>query len=131
VRQPDRGDPTRDLRLNRNLTRFCAGLNTPFVYITKGVESAPWQTRRYPAVTKVQGIDRAKSRELAHRVTSCVEVTLLWRKLDNALTLRLVEIATGIEFEIGVQPEDAFDAFNHPYAYLRVPKLDSLNLLAA
>jgi hypothetical protein len=131
VRQPDRGDPTRDLRLNRNLTRFCAGLNTPFVYITKGVESAPWQTRRYPVVTKVQAIDRAKSRELAHRVTSCVEVTLLWRKLDNALTLRLVEIATGIEFEIGVQPEDALDAFNHPYAYLRVPKLDSLNLLAA
>ena len=82
-------------------------------------------------VTKVQTIDRAKSRELAHRVTSCVEVTLLWRKLDNALTLRLVEVATGIEFEIGVRPEDALDAFNHPYAYLRVPKPDSLNLLAA
>jgi hypothetical protein len=75
-------------------------------------------------VTNVQALDRAKSRELAHRVTSCVEVTLLWRKLDNALTLRLVELATGIEFEFGVRPEDAL-------AYLRVPKPDSLNLLAA
>jgi hypothetical protein len=80
-------------------------------------------------VTNVQAIAPAKSRELAHRVTSCVEVTLLWRKLDNALTLRLVEVATSIEF--GVRPEDALDAFNHPYAYLPVPKPDSLNLLAA
>jgi hypothetical protein len=37
----------------------------------------------------------------------------------------------GIEFEFGVRPEDALDAFNHPYAYLRIPKPDSLNLLAA
>jgi hypothetical protein len=82
-------------------------------------------------VTNVQAIDQAKSRELAHRVTSCVEVTLLWRKLDNAITLRLVDLATGTEFEFGVRPEDALDAFNHPYVYLRVPKPDSLNLLAA
>ena len=82
-------------------------------------------------VMNVQAIERAKSRELAHRVTSCVEVTLLWRKLDNALTLRLVEAATGIEFEFTVQPEDALDAFNHPYAYLPVPKPDFSNLLAA
>ena len=82
-------------------------------------------------VTNVQAIDRADSRELAHRVTSCVEVTLLWRKLDNALTLRLVEVGTGLEFEFVVRPEDALDAFNHPYAYLPVPKPGSLNLLAA
>jgi hypothetical protein len=82
-------------------------------------------------VTNVQAIDRTDSRELAHRVTSCVEVTLLWRKLDNALTLRLVEVGTGLEFEFVVRPEDALDAFNHPYAYLPVPKPDSLNLLAA
>ena len=82
-------------------------------------------------VTNVQAIDRAKSRELAHRVTSCVEVTLLWRKLDNALTLRLAEVATGIEFEFGIRPEDALDAFNHPYAYLPRPTVDSPELLAA
>ena len=81
--------------------------------------------------TNVQAIDEAVSRELAHRVTSCVEVTLLWRELDNALTLRLVEVATGLEFEIVVRPEDALDAFHHPYAYLPIPKPGSLDLLAA
>jgi hypothetical protein len=34
-------------------------------------------------VTNVQAIDQAKSRELAHRATNCVEVTLLWRKLGQ------------------------------------------------
>ena len=82
-------------------------------------------------VTTVQTIEMARSRELAYRITSSVEVTLFWRKLDNALTLRLYEVATGIEFEFGVRPEDALDAFNHPYAYLPDPNTGSLNLLAA
>jgi hypothetical protein len=82
-------------------------------------------------IANVQAIETAKGRELAHRITSSVEVTLFWRKLDNALTLRLVEVSTGIEFEFGVRPEDALDAFNHPYAYLPVPRTGSLNLLAA
>jgi hypothetical protein len=82
-------------------------------------------------VTNVQAISRARARELAHRVTSCVEVTLFWRKFDNALTLRLAEVATGIEFEFGVEPEHALDAFNHPYAYLPSPPVESLDLLAA
>jgi len=82
-------------------------------------------------ITNVQAIEMAKSRELAYRITSSVEVTLFWRKLDNALTLRLHEVATGIEFEFGVRPEDALDAFHHPYAYLPDPSTGSLNLLAA
>jgi hypothetical protein len=82
-------------------------------------------------VTNMQAIGRAKSRELAHRVTSTLEVTLLWRQVDNMLTLRLVEVGTGIEFEFGIRPTDALDAFNHPYAYLPRPTVDSLELLAA
>jgi hypothetical protein len=82
-------------------------------------------------VTNVQAIDRAKSRELAHRVTSSVEVTLLWRQADNMVTLRLVEVSTGIEFEFGVAPEDALDAFNHPYAYMPSPTVEPRELLAA
>jgi hypothetical protein len=97
----------------------------------QGRESALWQTRRYSVITNVQAIEMAKSRELAYRMTSSVEVTLFWRKLDNALTLRLREVATGIEFEFGVRPEDALDAFNHPYAYLPDPNTGSLKLLAA
>ena len=82
-------------------------------------------------VTNLQAIGRAKTRELAHRVTSAIEVTLLWRQVDNMLTLRLVEVGTGVEFEFGVRPEDALDAFNHPYAYLPRPTIDSRELLAA
>jgi hypothetical protein len=82
-------------------------------------------------VMQVQAIDRAKSRELAHRATSWIEVTLLWRQLDNALTVRLVEVATGVEFEFAVRPDNALDAFNHPYAYLPAAKLEPLDLLAA
>lgn len=82
-------------------------------------------------VTTVQAIGRVKSRELAHRFTNTIEVTLLWRQADNTVTLRLVEVATGIEFEFGVRPEDALEAFNHPYAYLPSPTVESLDLLAA
>lgn len=82
-------------------------------------------------VSNVQAFGQADSRELAHRATSCVEVTLFWRKHDDTVTVRLVEVATGIEFEFCVRPEDALDAFNHPYAYLPVPKGDSAILLTA
>jgi hypothetical protein len=103
----------------------------PIVFIHNGAGRAPRADRRYPVVTNVQAIGRAKSLELAHRVTSTIEVTLLWRQVDNMVTLRLVEVATGIEFEFGVRPQDALDAFNHPYAYLPSPTVDSLDLLAA
>jgi hypothetical protein len=82
-------------------------------------------------LTDVQAISRAKTRELAHRVTSFIEVTLFWRELDNALTLRLVELGSGIEIEFGVRPENALDAFAHPYAYLSRPTADSPDRLAA
>jgi hypothetical protein len=103
----------------------------PIVSIIKGVDRRRGGRGGNPVVANVQAIGRAKPRELAHRVTSFVEVTLLWRKLDNVLTLRLVEVGTGIEFEFGVRPEDALEAFNHPYAYLPAPGLGSLDLLAA
>jgi hypothetical protein len=82
-------------------------------------------------VTNVQTIGRARARELAHRATSDIEVTLLWRQVDNMLTVRLVEAGSGVEFEFGVRPEHALDALNHPYAYLPSPAVDSLGLLAA
>jgi hypothetical protein len=58
-------------------------------------------------------------------------VSLLWRQVDNSLTLRLVEVASGVEFEFGVRREDALGAYYHPYAYLPDPSRESLGLLAA
>lgn len=82
-------------------------------------------------VTDEQETDSESSRELAHRASSWIEVTLLWRPSDNGLMLRVVDVATGVEVAFGVPPEHALDAFNHPFAYMRVPPLDSPKLLPA
>ena len=116
---------------NRRFIVFCACSYSLFVFITKGVGLAPRADRRYPVIMNVQAIGRAESQELAHRLTSAIEVMLLWRQVDNMLTVRLIEVGTGIEFEFGIRPEDALDAFNHPYAYLPRPTVDSPELLAA
>ena len=62
--------------------------------------------------------------ELAHRTGSGIEVSLLWRRVDDSIALRLVEVATGVEFELRVPSEDALDAFYHPYTYLPTHAVD-------
>lgn len=71
-------------------------------------------------MTEVQATVRARARELAHRETTHIQVTLLWHPSTNSLRVRLVELATGREDVFDVRPEHALDAFNHPYAYLPV-----------
>jgi hypothetical protein len=56
-------------------------------------------------------------RELAHREAVGIEVSLLWRRADGAVIVQLVEVPSGVVFELRVAPEDALDAFHHPYAY--------------
>jgi hypothetical protein len=73
-----------------------------------------------------------KLRELAHRVGADIEVSLFWRPEDNSLLLLLVEVPTGVLFEVPVPHENALDAFNHPYAYLPSSSADPwAELLAA
>jgi hypothetical protein len=71
-----------------------------------------------------QARTRPSVRELAHRIGTGIEVSLLWRRVDDSIALRLVEVATGVEFELRVPPEDALDAFYHPYAYLPTHAVD-------
>jgi hypothetical protein len=70
------------------------------------------------AGTQAQAPGRAAVRELAHRSGPGMEVSLLWRRRDGSLRLQLTETDTGVVFELSVAPEDALDAFYHPYAYL-------------
>jgi hypothetical protein len=70
-------------------------------------------------------------RELAHRESSDVDVTLFWRPDDDSLLLLLVEVPTGVVFEVPVRPEDAMAAFNHPYAYLPAKVPDTVDELLA
>jgi hypothetical protein len=64
-------------------------------------------------------------RELAQRVSGDGEVSLLWRKSDNALMVRVVDACAGAAFRIRVRPEEALDAYNHPYIYAGLRGIDS------
>ena len=81
--------------------------------------------------TSAKPAKTARYREMAHRANNFIEVTLLWREEDNSVLLRLVEVADRVEFELHVRPENALDAFNHPYAYLPGRLLESVLFLAA
>ena len=82
-------------------------------------------------VTELQAANRERYQELAHRASSHNEVSLLWRKTDNTLRLLLIEVSTGVMFEVPIAPQDALDAFNHPYAYLPTLAVEVEQLLAA
>jgi hypothetical protein len=85
------------------------------------------------AATELEPL-RGRGRELAHRTGSDIEVSLYWHA-DNSLTLLLVEVPTGVAFEFGIEPQDALEAFNHPYAFLPTvavdPRLDAPTITIA
>jgi hypothetical protein len=56
-------------------------------------------------------------RELAYRENDGLQVSLLWHKTDNSLTVTVVDSLAGEGFDFPVRGEDALDAFDHPYAY--------------
>jgi hypothetical protein len=57
-------------------------------------------------------------RELARRVSGGVEVTLYWNADDDTTSVELYHPATGETVAFPVAPDQALDAFHHPYAYL-------------
>ena len=56
-------------------------------------------------------------RELDHRVSDGLDVTLLWNSLTDRVSVVVEDERTGEIFELDVDPEDALIAFYHPYAY--------------
>jgi len=56
-------------------------------------------------------------RELAHRTSDGIEVTLFWSKATDRVMIAVFDSHTdeGLEFDVGRGA--ALDAFNHPYAY--------------
>jgi len=56
-------------------------------------------------------------RELATRESDGIHVVLLWHPAGNGLTVQVEDVHVGDRFELAVAPEDALDAFNHPFAY--------------
>ena len=57
------------------------------------------------------------ARELAARESNGIHVVLLWHPDAAELTVSVEDVRLGDRFQLGVAPERALDAFNHPYAY--------------
>ena len=58
-----------------------------------------------------------RAHELDFRANDGLEVTLLWESETNRVTVSVFDSKTGDDFGIDVDPADALDAFQHPFAY--------------
>jgi hypothetical protein len=65
-------------------------------------------------------------RELAHRTTNGIDVTLLWTKITNEVTVAVIDTVSDEALEFEVAGTSALDAFNHPYAYALTPQVRNL-----
>ena len=57
-------------------------------------------------------------RELAQRVNGGLEITLYWDPSDNVTSIDVYSMATEETISFPVPPEQALDAFYHPFAHL-------------
>jgi hypothetical protein len=55
--------------------------------------------------------------ELHHRSADGIEVSLLWSRITNALTVAVEDSRSGMSFEVPAPADRALDVFEHPYAY--------------
>ncbi|MBV9810416.1 MAG: hypothetical protein JO286_24780 [Solirubrobacterales bacterium] len=64
-------------------------------------------------------------RELDHRTSDGIGVTLLWNARTNRVSIAVVDERSGETFQLDVPGADALYAFNHPYAYIGSEMADS------
>ena len=55
--------------------------------------------------------------ELHHRSADGIEVSLLWSRVTNALTVAVADSRSGVSFEVPAPADKALEVFEHPYAY--------------
>jgi hypothetical protein len=63
-------------------------------------------------------------RELAHRVSNGIEVTLFWGPNTGEVVVEVVDHGAAHAFEVSVPSERALDAFHHPYVYASLQGVD-------
>ena len=69
---------------------------------------------------------RPRRRELSRRVSAGLEVILYWGGRRSSVTLAVHDAGTGEDFEVEVPAAAALDAFRHPYAYSRGPRVPAV-----
>ena len=62
--------------------------------------------------------------ELASRTSGGIEVTLLWIRRSDELTVCVRDLQTGTYFELQAPRDKALDVFQHPYAYAAARRAD-------
>jgi hypothetical protein len=65
-------------------------------------------------------------RELAHRTSDGIEITLFWSKPSNQVTVAVLDTRSDEALEFDVDGSAALDAFNHPYAYAATRRVRSV-----
>ena len=56
-------------------------------------------------------------RELMHRASNGIDVSLFWDEVGDSLTLEVLDDRNDDWFCLAVPRNRALDAFHHPYAY--------------
>jgi hypothetical protein len=56
-------------------------------------------------------------RELDRRLSTGIDVSLLWDERDNSVLVSVVDMRTGESFDLEASPDNALDVFRHPYAH--------------
>ena len=56
-------------------------------------------------------------RELAHRASNGIEVSLFWDARSNDVSIEVLDGRDESAFELHVDAKSALEAFYHPYAY--------------
>jgi hypothetical protein len=59
-------------------------------------------------------------RELMRRHSGGLDVRLQWHPETDSVSIVIVDDQTGEKHESDVPPDAALDAFEHPFAYLRL-----------
>lgn len=62
-------------------------------------------------------------RELAHRVSGGITVTLYWNADDNSTSVEIFHAATEQTLHFAVPHERALDAFYHPFAHASATRI--------
>jgi hypothetical protein len=70
-------------------------------------------------------------RELAHRTSDGIDVTLFWTKPSDRVTISVVDTRSGEILEFEVAGSAAVDAFTHPYAYAARREYHAVSQLCA
>jgi hypothetical protein len=60
---------------------------------------------------------RSTFEELDYREGDGIAVSLLWSRVENSLSVLVVDARTDEQFELSVEPAEAMTVFRHPFAY--------------